>query len=220
MKDVLERFDYDTEDHQLQVIVDEGVNRILKFANKNGSRCYSVSVMQTRHNICFTGDMGSFVFANNNEDMLGFFMDNLSLSYISEKCRAGIKSEYSEDLAKEAIKCEVTDFCGDYIDDHIEHCTDIDIETLGREYISKKQSQWEVVLYNQALRSINFENEYTFYQSVSDLEVEATPSLNFTIDICDGLPCRDYTHRFKWCIAAMNKIAALYFDKKRIANDK
>ena len=213
MKDMIERFELDTEDHELQVIVESNNHRIMKFA-KPGTSCYSVSVMQTSGKICFTGDMGEFVFTNHDADMLAWFHDNMGLSYISEKCRAGDKSEYREDMAKEAIKCQVTDFCADYIDDYIEHCTDIDIETLGREDISKKQSQWESVLYNQTLKNINFENEYTFYQSVSDLKLAITPSLDFTIDIGDGLPCKGFTYRFKWCVLAMNKIAYLYFNKK------
>lgn len=37
MNDLIEVFERDIADHELEVIVDSGVNRILEFRNKNGS---------------------------------------------------------------------------------------------------------------------------------------------------------------------------------------
>lgn len=214
MKDMIDSFELNTEDHELQVIVEKDNHRIMKFA-KRGTNCFSVTVMQTRGKICFTGDMGEFVFVNHNADMLAWFRDNTSLAYIAEKCRAGNYSEYSEVMAKESIEMRVNDFCTDYMCEYLDlKYPELDINELSVSELGSKQGSWEVVLNNQSKRNINFENEYTFYQSVSELEIELNLSSNFTIDISDGLPCKDYTDRFKWCVLAMNKIAFLYFNKK------
>ena len=220
MKDMIERFEQDTAEHELNVIVDDGVNRIMKFA-KAGTSCYSVSVLQTNNRICFTGDMGEFVFVNHNNDMLAWFHGNESLSYIAEKCRAGDKHEYNEAIAKESVEMRVNDFCTDYMCEYLDlKYPELDINELSVSELGSKQGSWETILNIQSSNNINYENEYTFYQSVSDLEIELNLSSNFTIDISDGLPCRDYTNRFKWCVAAMNKIAKIYFTEKEVIDDK
>lgn len=208
MSDFLEMFERDVANHELEVIVDSDVNRILEFRNRNGSSNQFFIVMQARGRICFTGDMGEFVFTNHNADMLAWFHDNMSLNYIDEKCRAGITKEFNEDSAKESIKMMVDDFCRDCIYEYAESgCDDEDDDNYEVDL-----ANWQRSLYDEVVDELDFESEETFHRSAYNLSIRVDDSMKFEIDVCDGIDCMEYTQRFKWCVAAMNKVAELYFD--------
>lgn len=207
MESIINTFEKDIVDHELEIIVDSGVNRILEFRNKNGSSNQFFIVMQAKGRICFTGDMGEFVFTNHNADMLAWFHDNMSLSYIAEKCRTGGTREFNEDSAKESIKMMVDDFCRDYIYDYSESgCNDEDDDNF-----EVALANWQQSLYDEVLDNLDFESEETFHRSAYNLSVRVDDSMKFEIDVCDGIDCMEYTPRFKWCVLAMNKVAELYF---------
>lgn len=208
MKKMIEIFEKDTADHELKIIFDSGVNRILEFRNKNGSSNQFFIVMQARDRICFTGDMGEFVFTNHNDDMLAWFYDNTSLSYIAEKCRAGVTRKYNEDVAKASIRMMVDDYCSDYFYDYIG-----DDGAISTSEDSMKED-WADELYEEVISEIDFENEWTLHQTASDLSIDIKNRLHFDIDTSKGISSESYTNHFKWCIAAMNKVAELYFTEK------
>lgn len=203
MESIINIVNKDTADHELEIIVDSGVNRILEFRNKNGSSNQFFIVMQARGRICFTGDMGEFVFTNHNADMLAWFHGNMSLSYIAEKCRTGGTRKFDEDSAKESIKMRVDDFCRDYIYDYSESGCDDNFEVA--------LASWQQSLYDEVVDDLDFENEEAFYRSAYNLSIRIDDSMKFEIDACDGIGCMEYTGNFKWCVAAMNKVAELYF---------
>ena len=211
MERMINIFEKDIADHELEVIVDSGVNRILEFRNKNGSSNQFFIVMQAKGRICFTGDMGEFVFTNHNDDMLAWFHDNMSLSYIAEKCRTGGTRKFDEDSAKESIKMMVDDFCRDYIYDYAESgCDDENDDNF-----EVALARWQQDLYDEVIDELDFEGDEAFHRSAYDLSVKVNDSIKFEIDVCDGIDCMEYTQRFKWCVAAMNKVAELYFDKNK-----
>lgn len=215
MKSMVNIFETDTADHELKIIVDSGVNRILEFRNKNGSSNQFFNVMQTRGRICFTGDMGDFVFTNHDNDMLDWFHGNMSLSYIAEKCRTGGTRKFDEDSAKESIKMMVDDFCNDYLYDYDESgCDDGDDDNFEAALAS-----WQRSLYDEVIDELDFESDEAFHRSAYDLSVKINDSIKFEIDLCDGIDCMEYTQRFKWCVAAMNKVAGLYFNQVSEAQD-
>jgi len=197
----------DTADHKLEIIVDSGVNRILEFRNKNGSSNQFFIVMQARGRICFTGDMGEFVFTNHDADMLAWFHGNMSLSYIAEKCRTGGTRKFDEDSAKESIKMMVDDFCSDYIYNYSESGCDDDDDDNFEDALAN----WQQSLYDEVLDDLDFESEDAFYRTAYNLSIRVDDSMKFEIDACDGIGCMEYTGSFKWCVAAMNKVAELYF---------
>lgn len=210
MKNMIEIFEKDTADHELKIIVDSGVNRILEFRNKNGSSNQFFNVMQVKNRICFTGDMGEFVFTNHNDDMLAWFHDNTSLTYIAEKCRTGGTRKFDEDSAKESIKMMVDDFCNDNLYDYDESgCDDGDDDNF-----EVALARWQQDLYDEVIDELDFESDEAFHRSAYDLSVRVNDSIKFEIDVCDGIGCMEYTGHFKWCVAAMNKVAELYFSSK------
>ncbi len=208
MSDLIEVFERDIADHELEVIVDSGVNRILEFRNKNGSSNQFFIVMQAKGRICFTGDMGEFVFTNHNEDMLAWFHDNMSLSYIDEKCRAGVTRKYSEDVAKANIRMMVDDYCSDYFYDYI---GDDGVVSTSEGSMTE---DWADELYEEVIGEIDFENEWTLHQTASDVSIDINNRLHFDIDTSEGINSESYTNSFKWCVLAMNKVAELYFSEK------
>lgn len=210
MERMINIFEKDIADHELEVIVDSGVNRILEFRNKNGSSNQFFIVMQARGRICFTGDMGEYVFTNHNEDMLAWFHGNMSLSYIAEKCRTGGTRKFDEDSAKESIKMMVDDFCRDYIYDYAESSCDDEND----DNFEAALASWQQDLYDEAIDELDFENESTLNQTAYDLSIRVNDNISFGIDTSEGIGCMEYTGHFKWCVAAMNKVAELYFSSK------
>lgn len=211
MNALKEIFERDTANHALEIIVDSGVNRILEFRNKNGSSSQFFIVMQAKGRICFTGDMGDYVFTNHNADMLAWFNDNMSLIYIDEKCRTGGNRRFSEDSAKETIKTMVDDFCTDHIYDYAESgCNDGDDSNF-----EVALANWQQDLYDEVIDELCFEGDEAFHLSAYNLSIRINDSMKFEIDVGDGIDCMEYTGRFKWCVLAMNKVAELYFNKNK-----
>ena len=83
----------DIKNHALEIIRDEGVYRHLCF-RRPGTRCYGFDIITWPGYLCYTGDMGSFLFSR-VEDMLKFFRDKgtggplqINLRYWAEKLQA------------------------------------------------------------------------------------------------------------------------------------
>lgn len=212
MESIINSFEKDIADHELEIIVDSGVNRIFEFRNKNGSSNQFFIVMQAKGRICFTGDMGDFVFTNHNVDMLAWFHGNMSLSYIAEKCRTGGTKKYCEDTARDSIKNEIGHFCADYIDVYIDDNEKYQSDDFSVDDVIEI---WNEELCSEVISEIDFENEYTLHDSAQNISVEINSYLSFEIDTSEGIHSESYTNRFKWCVAAMNKVAELYFSKEK-----
>lgn len=89
-----ERFLKDVADHQLQVIRDDGVNRHIRFRRPD-TGCYHFDLITWPGILCYTGDMGTYVFQRTT-DMFEFFRIDrthrrdpsklaINLSYWTEK---------------------------------------------------------------------------------------------------------------------------------------
>lgn len=67
----IERFQKDVAQHQMEVIRDDGVSRHVRFS-RPGSSCYRFDLITWPGVLCYTGDMGTYVFQRTN-DMFEFF---------------------------------------------------------------------------------------------------------------------------------------------------
>lgn len=112
----------DVATHALEIIQDNGVYRHLRF-KKPGSRDMQFDLLTWPGHLCYTGDMGTYVFQR-LEDMLEFFRTDrdynksmgrelgINLGYWSEKLRAvdvsgrgkGSATEYRQSLLVDVIK--------------------------------------------------------------------------------------------------------------------
>lgn len=113
-----ERFLRDVASHRMLIVRDEGIHRHLRFKQEGSSNMYFDLITWPGH-LCYTGDMGTFVFQR-LEDMFCFFrMDArdkritadkiliINTGYWGEKCVAvdscdGIR-KYSPDAFRDAI---------------------------------------------------------------------------------------------------------------------
>ena len=103
-KEIKERFLGDIADHEMTVIRDDGVSRHIRF-RKPGTCIYGFDLITWPGLLCYTGDMGTFVFSR-IEDMFKFFrcrdkLFTISTGYWAEKViasdRSGIR-QYSPEL--------------------------------------------------------------------------------------------------------------------------
>lgn len=81
----------DTAGHKMEVLLDNGLYRHLKFTN-NGSSVYRFDIHTWPGFLCVCGDMGTYVFQR-LEDMFKFFRSNdaplrINPHYWAEKCQA------------------------------------------------------------------------------------------------------------------------------------
>lgn len=179
-----ESFLKDVENHSLSVLGDNDLYRHIKLSH-GGSQCMQFDLITWPGYLCYTGDMGTFVFSR-SPDMFGFFRndrDEINLSYWSEKLnavdsdgcdRSGAAKEYSSVKFKEAVRKFIMD---DEVSDEIS-------EELEAGILRDCESFNDV---NAAYTAIfDFESsdgKFTF----QDFEYDIT----------------EYTHRFVWCCHAI-----------------
>jgi len=103
-----ERFLQDTKDHKLTILKDDGVFRHIVMSR--GGSVYQYEITTFPQHLCYTGDMGSFVFRR-VEDMFKFFRQDvlqINPGYWHEKCEAaerdGGAMRYSSELFEGAVK--------------------------------------------------------------------------------------------------------------------
>ena len=103
-----ERFLEDVSSHKLTVLKEDGVYRHLKFSD--GSFNMQFDIITWPGNLCYTGDMGSYLFTR-VEDMFTFFRgDDLKINtgYWAEKCQASGTNDglsvYDQEEAVETIR--------------------------------------------------------------------------------------------------------------------
>lgn len=86
--------------HKLTIVHDFGVNRNIHVANPDNKNMW-FRIITYNGGLLFTGDMQTFVFERLG-DMFEFFDESTirSVSYCAEKCVAGVKEEFDNDLAQ------------------------------------------------------------------------------------------------------------------------
>ncbi len=170
--------------HEMTIEMDNGINRHIRFANPETIN-QSFQLTTWRDHLCFSGDMGTFVFSR-VEDMFRFFRrDELSINtgYWHEKLHAVDRSagslKYSQEVFEETIKEHFEDWVSD-------------------EEISKKvkAEAWEEVK-DEIICKSEFECEarHTVDDFVSNYGFEITDFWEECLN--------EYTPRFIWCLYAI-----------------
>jgi hypothetical protein len=184
-----ERFLKDVSEHQMTVLRDEGVNRHLRF-RKPGTGCMGFDILTWPGYLCFTGDMGTYVFRR-LEDMLAFFRtdaryargDGLAINpgYWGEKLEAidrhGGFREWSEELFEQAVRQ--------------------DVETFTDGWEKDQKADLLEAVENDVL---NAGDQHDCIQAVRDFSHEGADDL-FT-DFWERR-LEDFTYRFLWCCYAL-----------------
>jgi len=187
-------FARDVAEHAMTVLVDCGLYRHLRFAAP-GTSCGRFDVITWPGSLCFTGDMGTFVFAR-IADMFEFFRTSEgrgpNFGYWSEKVVAADRSDglrvFSPALFRNAVAADLRA----YIDDH---------QVSG----SARRDLWE------SARTALLESAYGWDLGAALAAVEAFES--------DGDPVfqdfyehrlEEFSGRFYWCCFALPWAIARY----------
>ena len=207
MREVTEEmFLKDVGSHTMEVLLDNGVHRCLRFRD-NGSSVNWFDVVTWPGFLAYTGDMGSFVFTR-LEDMFEFFRGpdsgllKINLSYWSEKLEAvdshtyhpGAK-EYSEDRLRERIEEHIIE----WVDDHDGPYDADEVEIAS----SKKALETELrfAVEGDVLRYLD-DGEDRAREAVRDFECTIAEK-TYTFQDSWEWDCREYTGRFIWCCYAL-----------------
>ena len=176
MKD---RFFTDVLAHELIIIRDAGAYRHLRFKKPDTSNMYFDLLTWPGH-LCFTGDMGSYLFSR-VRDMFGFFRDDrlrINPQYWAEKVlaqdREGIQ-QWSDKLFREmAIERVTTHF------EDVPSTRRDALSELTEDVLPYAEEEWEA-----APAYMNF-SYGGFHSEAEDLS-----------------SCYEYTFRYLWCCHAI-----------------
>lgn len=125
--EALARFEKDTAGHQMEVLLDNGVYRHLRF-KRPGSYSFSFDVVTWPGYLAVSGDMGDSMFTRLH-DMFEFFRRKddgaevgklrINPGYWAEKCVAndGDKREFRIELFEELVKERFDEFINEHRDD-------------------------------------------------------------------------------------------------------
>lgn len=176
-----EKFLQDVAQHELTVLRDADTERHLRFKRPNTSNQY-FDLITWRGSLCFTGDMGTFVFSR-IPDMFEFFRDEhpnghlrINTGYWSEKLDAADRRTGGyEKFEPSLFRKRVMDYAKDL---------EVDRGTLRaiRERVLPAAEGGEYAAYSAALDfNHNGQRLSDFYE----------------------INCRDYTYHFVWCCYAI-----------------
>lgn len=176
-----ESFLRDVAQHQMAVLRDDGLDRHLRFMSPNTSNQY-FDLITWRGSLCFTGDMGTFVFSR-IADMFEFFRDDhpnghlrINMGYWSEKLDAADRRTGGYEKFEPALfRKRVMEYAKD---------CDADRDTLRaiRDRVLPHADDAEAMAYAAAC---GFERD------------------GFRLQDFWEINCRDYTYHFVWCCYAL-----------------
>lgn len=206
-------FQRDTANHSMRVLRDDGVYRHIRFSD-NGSSVYRFDLLTWPGCLCYTGDMGTFVFQR-LEDMFEFFRDGrerlegeeprINRSYWSEKLigvdgsrRNGSAEEFSEEKFRRVIN----EYRVDWVRREVERGGSA-LEALNKE---KRRELWEAV--QDEVLDLLDEGDSGGAQRAAFAFVwrdgsrgRGNREWSFA-DLFDHT-FTDYTHAFTWCCYAL-----------------
>jgi len=138
----LDRFLRDVKDHQMTVIHEDGLHRHLRF-QKPGTMCMHFDIITWPGYLCYTGDMGTYVFTR-LPDMLKFFRADkpddifryIDRRYWAEKVEAQDKHGGIKKFSEEKFNRAVIRHLVEWMREHREETTKTARRYLWEEAIS------------------------------------------------------------------------------------
>lgn len=203
-----ESFLNDVAQHQMTAVHADGVHRHLHFA-KPGSGDMHFDIVTWPGYLCYSGDMGSYVFSRCN-DMLQFFRGKeegplrINLKYWSEKLDATDRNdghkEYSADKFREYVADRLKDF-----QTELAEAYEADPDDKS-EFDALKEAVDEYVL------AYADDGEFQAHQVLDEFEHDDhrwfTDSYEANFD--------EYTFRFIWCCYALAWAIRVYDESLRV----
>lgn len=205
-----DQFLNDVKDHKLTVLRDDGVYRHIRLA-RTGTSCMHFDLITWPGYLCYTGDMGTYVFTR-LRDMFEFFRrpdtekwHRIDRRYWAEKCesrdRDGIK-EFSEEKFNRAI---------------VEHL--VAWIRGNREYTTKEERRelWDSVM-SDVIGADGDSGGYRKQCAAHDFHHRVNVQRSFYFRDFFEVNVEDYTSRFNWCCLALAWGIQQYDDMKEAAS--
>lgn len=114
-------------DHEIDIQVEDGYNRIIRF-HKDNKVDDSIYITTWKNRLCYSGDLGTFVFSHSGvEDMLRFFRGDINPDYWRESLKAGVALQFDRDSAEILVRGWIKEWYEDLED---EQKVDFDEDSL------------------------------------------------------------------------------------------
>lgn len=189
------RFERNTADHRMTVLRDDGVYRHIHCAAP-GTMCMHFDLITWPGYLCYTGDMGTFVFTR-LRDMFEFFRrpvgKSIDYQYWAEKCEGADKGDGVHEFDPEEFKREI-------------YGRAVTLVRETRESLSKEQRRemWED-LRSEVLERVNEfgSDEGALFERAHEWAHHVGRGEWLRLDLDDFPSCKKYTLRFLWCCHAM-----------------
>jgi hypothetical protein len=185
----------DVAQHELTIIRNEGLHRHLRF-KRPGTFCMHFDLITWPGYLCYTGDMGTFVFKR-LDDMLQFFRKNehapdfrIDLRYWAEKCEAADKIDGITEFSEEKFTSAVLDYLKDWIRDHREETTR-----------DERRELWEAVI-DEVLNAADDYRGDRKQIALHDFSHWVNTDTRFSFSDWER-STDEYTQRFLWCCHAL-----------------
>lgn len=133
-----QQFEKDVANHEMFVIKDDGLYRHLRFKNPD-TMCMHFDILTWPGYLCYTGDMGTFVFRRLT-DMFQFFRksDNspIDFAYWAQKAEAVDRIDDIREWCPEAFRTNVLEFISETYSGHTPESKESIISSIEREVLS------------------------------------------------------------------------------------
>lgn len=192
-----ESFLKDVSNHVIEIIRNDGISRHIRL-RKPGTMSYHFDLITWPGYLCYTGDMGTYVFRR-LEDMFTFFrkgndyrdedpMTHIDHRYWAEKLEATDKGDGFQQFDKAAFKREITQQRRRLL---VEYTREWDTED--------RQSLWDEL---EDVKNAGDDDEHRAFAAVWDFSFRYRQKC-IQLSTDDFPRCKQYTHRFLWCCYAL-----------------
>ena len=189
------QFTADIAQHQMQVIRDDGVSRHLRFKRPN-TMCMHFDLLTWPGYLCYTGDMGTYVFRR-LEDMFQFFRREedrepyrFDLCYWAEKLEATDKGDGVREWSEKKFRAEVRDYFEQHTDDSEDWPE------------PRKAALWQEI--DEQVCAAAEDSEHHAWVALWEFGHDGFLFQDWECD------CKQWTYRFLWCCHALQWAIGTY----------
>lgn len=210
-----ESFLKNVENHYMTILKDDGIYRHLRF-NKPSPNSWDqrFEIITYPNGICYSGDMGSFVFER-TYDMLGFFRHpdgelGINSGYWAEKCVAECVTDGVRQFDIDQVRSSIRNYWESYFYERTESDEAQSIwESIEKYILNSGDSEIEIV---NAIWE--YDSSCAWWRTGS-----GDRTSHFSLDdfFVDGCCLYSKTYRFLWCLWALSW-AVIQYDKVKAEN--
>jgi hypothetical protein len=208
----------DVESHAIAVIRDDGVHRHVRFKDPS-TMCMHFDLITWPGYLCYTGDMGTYVFTR-LRDMFEFFRTDADSDYLKRKgLTLGINPSYWGEKLEAVDRCDgFKEFDEDKFNAAVYRYL-VQWIRDNRDQTTKQQRRdlWEEVE-NDVINADSDSGGFRKQCAAHDFHHRLNSKVSFVFQDFYEINVESYSHRFMWCCYALAWGIALYDKTKEAAN--